>query len=156
MEDNGICVFLQSGHTKDTLKGEERCIYVGRAWSKNVTQDAYTHATGTYAAIVLNAQDSLSLFTGEKKPLVRSHKHTHTHILVCVFSSSVLFTGQRVNKAAVTFLWEASVTGRLTRINFRTGRGDSCKEEAKRIRNSPGHHLSSGLTKDKSKQQGVL
>lgn len=81
-----------------------------------------------------------------------------THIYTCLFffSFSVLFTGQRVNKAAVTFLWEASVTGRLTRINFRTGRGDSCKEKAKRIRNSPGHHLSSGLAKDTENTVGVF
>ena len=84
----------------------------------------------------------------EKKPLVRLHAHTHTHKCLFFFSSVVLFTGQRVNKAAVTFLWEASVTGRLTTINFRTGRGDSCKEKARRIRNGPGHHLSSGLASD--------
>lgn len=106
-------------------------------WLKDVTRTLY-------ADVVLIVQDPSHLLTGEK----RSPESGYTHMLVFSFFSAVLFTGQRVNKAAVTFLWEASVTGRLTTINFRTGRGDSCKEKARRIRNGPGHHLSSGLAKD--------
>lgn len=53
--------------TKDTKKKEERCIHVGRGWLKGVTPDAYIHGTHTCAEIVLNAQDSLCLFTGEKR-----------------------------------------------------------------------------------------
>lgn len=118
---------------------------------KDMTLDAYTHHT--HAEVVLNIQDSSCLLTGKKRSPQSGYTdiQRHTHILVCCFFFfflPLLFTGQRVNKAAATFLWEASVTGRLTTINFHTGRGDSCKEKAKRIRNSPGHHLSSGLAKD--------
>lgn len=34
------------------------------------------------------------------------------------------------------------------KINFRTGRGDFCKEEARRIRNGPGQQFFTGLAKD--------
>lgn len=118
---------------------------------KDMTLDAHTHVTHThtYAEVVLIVQDSSYLLTGEKRsPESGYTPHTHTRVYLFFLSSAVLFTGQRVNKAAVAFLWEASVTGRLITINFRTGRGDSCKEKARRIRNGPGHHSSSGLAKD--------
>lgn len=74
-----------------------------------------------------------------------THMYTNTHLCGVFFSSSVLFTGQRVSTAVVTFLQEASVTGGLITINFHAGRGDFCKEGARRIRNVPGQHLFSGL-----------
>lgn len=108
----------------------------------------WTHMTCRLYADVLIVQDPSHLLSGEKRSPESGYTHTHTCFFLFFFTPVVLFTGQRVNKAAVTFLWEASVTGRLTTINFRTGRGDSCKEKARRIRNGPRHHLSSGLAKD--------
>lgn len=94
------------------------------------------------ADIVLIPQDSQHLLIVKRKETLSQVTHAHTHLVF--FSPSlpaVIFTGQWVNKAAVIFLWEPPVTGGLTAINFRTGRGDSCKEKARRIRNGLGHHL---------------
>lgn len=94
---------------------------------------------------MLITQDLCCLLTLKKKPLVRLLACTQTHTCVGFFSSSVLFTGQRVSTADVTFLQEASVTGGLITINFHTGSRDFCKEGARRIRNVPRQRLFSGL-----------
>lgn len=109
----------------------------------------WTHVTHTHA-VCRGCADCTRFIAPPYSEEKRSPEsgYTHTHLFGLFSLPAVIFTGQRVNEAAVTFLWEPSVTGRLTMINFRTGRGDSCKEKARRIRNGPGHHLSPGLAKD--------
>lgn len=72
-------------NTKEAERLGGRCILTDGGRLKDMTHVTHTHTHNTYAEVVLIAQDSSHLLTGEKRSPESGYTHIHTHVIVFSF-----------------------------------------------------------------------